>query len=623
MPRPAFWDFIRRRVPFRTLYQKLLLSHLLITLICLSVMGGFNYIATRSINNTHIVDLLQHTSNQLQSTLTTRFQQMERTSAMLQFTLYSMLNRNNSKFNQAQLATQTRNSLTSMQESFNFLNISAYLPSDFLASEEGITFHDITELDGRHRAPEVLNTPLHQLGWMAFVDYEYPFMRFSTRRHYSLLSCFSTVRTGASQQNFTYFIDLDEREIAETLSTGGETSQVSQYLIDASGTVICHPDAALLGTRLPGELVAVISGIPEGGTELYKGEQYYARTLLPSPWTLVVSVPNDYVWAQDSATILSILLAALVATSIALVTASLVSHQLTKKLRAMNAVIQSVAPSFAAPGESVAPIEQRMVVPQDTEPVDEMDKLSIVFNQMIDKLNLEMRRALMGMREQEELRYQLLQAKINPHFLYNILDSIKICNSLGRYADSSQMLEMLAQFYRLILRKSKDLISIEEELEIVRLYLEMESISHDYCFTWSIQAEEDIAMFMIPRFVLQPIVENCITHGIPGDTGKMHISIMLSYLEDNIYIEIADNGLGMSQEQLLMLNEVVRGGHPSGNRFYGLSNVYARLLPFTASDDPIRFESEAGRGTTVSIILQQTIAWEEGPDERAQTDDRG
>lgn len=611
MPRPAFWDFIRRRVSFRTLYQKLLLSHLLITLICLSVMGGFNYIATRSINNTHIVDLLQHTSNQLQSTLTTRFQQMERTSAMLQFTLYSMLNRNTTKFSQAQLATQTRNSLTSMQDSFNFLDISAYLPGDFLAAEEGITFHDIDEKEGRHRAPVVASTPLHQLGWAAFMDYTYPFMRFQTTRKFNMLSCFSTVRTGASQQNFTYFIDLDEREIAETLSTGGDASQVSQFLIDAKGTILSHHDAALLGTQLSDELLAVIQGIPEGGTAIYKGEQFFTRTLRPSPWILVVSVPNDYIWAQDSATILSILLAALAATLIALVTASLVSHQLTKKLRAMNAVIQSVAPSFAAPGESGTPIEQRMVVPADAEPADEMDELSIVFNQMIDKLNLEMRRALSGMREQEELRYELLQAKINPHFLYNILDSIKICNSLGRYAESSQMLEMLAQFYRLILRKSKDLISIEEELEIVRLYLEMESISHDYCFTWSIQAEEDIALFMIPRFVLQPIVENCITHGIPGDAGKMHISIMLSYLEDNIYIEIADNGLGMSREQLDMLNEVVRGGHPSGNRFYGLSNVYARLLPFTGPVEPIRFESRAGQGTTVSIILQQTIAWEE------------
>ena len=107
--------------------------------------------------------------------------------------------------------------------------------------------------------------------------------------------------------------------------------------------------------------------------------------------------------------------------------------------------------------------------------------------------------------------------------------------------DANLMLSRLAAFYRLILRKNnQDIITIGEELEIVRLYLEMEVISHENAFSYTLETDPDVELFLIPRFVLQPLVENCVTHGLPGDAKHMTISISLRYTESAIRIMIED-----------------------------------------------------------------------------------
>ena len=165
-----------------------------------------------------------------------------------------------------------------------------------------------------------------------------------------------------------------------------------------------------------------------------------------------------------------------------------------------------------------------------------------------------------------------------------MLDSIKICNTLGREDDANLMLSKLAAFYRLILRKNDlDIITIGEELDIVRLYLEMEVISHEHAFSFTLEADPDVELFSIPRFVLQPLVENCVTHGLPGDAKLMTIFISLRYQGDAIRIEIRDDGLGMDDVMMDRLMRVVRGEivlpqQGGSTAFYGLINVSARLM---------------------------------------------
>ena len=220
---------------------------------------------------------------------------------------------------------------------------------------------------------------------------------------------------------------------------------------------------------------------------------------------------------------------------------------------------------------------------------------------MARQLSYQVNLLLEASHRQESLKHQLLRAKLNPHFLYNMLDSIKVCNSLKRSDEANALLDRLAQFYRMSFRLDKPLITLKEECEIVRLYLEMEAISHPNAFDWSIDICET-ADCLIPQFVLQPIVENSIVHGLDSRHTPMHIALH-AYMDDDecITIIISDTGRGIRAEVLEALNCFLRQGAPDVNCYFGMSYAYYRLLPYKADCPPMIIESQNGGGTVITI----------------------
>jgi two-component system sensor histidine kinase YesM len=372
--------------------------------------------------------------------------------------------------------------------------------------------------------------------------------------------------------------------------------------------------------QLDDRLLSLLFSVNKEMPVSYKESEYLRYPLGSTDWSLIVSLPKAYLFSLSFTSINGTLLAVCIASAVSVLASVLISRQLMRKLMNMSSVIRSIEPNFKISTESFEAIDVRMPVPASGTPPDVLDELAIVFNTLLERLNHTMQNALTSSQTHEKLRYQLLRAKINPHFLYNILDSIKICNTLGRSGDANLMLSKLASFYRLILRKNDlDIITIGEELEIVDLYLNMEAISHEHTFSYAITCDTDIGLFTIPRFVLQPLVENCVTHGLPGDLKHMDINIFLHYTDDAILITIEDNGLGMSKEQMDKLMQVIRGeGIPKENgvsaAFYGLNNVCARLKPYVMHpDEPIHYESAPGKGTRVTMELKQILPDEQLP----------
>ena len=135
--------------------------------------------------------------------------------------------------------------------------------------------------------------------------------------------------------------------------------------------------------------------------------------------------------------------------------------------------------------------------PDDPSRYDEIDRLGITFEDMQHTIAGNLKSIVNLSVNEERLKYQLLQSQINPHFLYNILGSIRTCQSLGKLDIADQMIANLTAFYRLTLRKSKELIPIKDELEIARLYLEMEKLCHKDNLDWEIEAEDGIENFLI------------------------------------------------------------------------------------------------------------------------------
>ena len=243
--------------------------------------------------------------------------------------------------------------------------------------------------------------------------------------------------------------------------------------------------------------------------------------------------------------------------------------------------------------------------PDDPSKYDEIDRLGITFEDMQHTIAGNLKSIVNLSVNEERLKYQLLQSQINPHFLYNILGSIRTCQSLGKLDIADQMIANLTAFYRLTLRKSKELIPIKDELEIARLYLEMEKLCHKDNLDWEIEAEDGIENFLICKFTLQPFLENSILHGISSGTPAVFISIHVLYGDDTVVISIEDNGAGMDSETLAQLRHAIEHNVIDYEKHFGISNVSSRISNPLYGNGSVRIRSNPGNGTYVTIEFEQ------------------
>lgn len=606
-----------KRKKTRSYYARLVASHLSVLLVTICIMVGYNYRLSQNEHEQRVLDLVNYSAQQTVMSIESRFSQMQNVSSLTCSMIQQLLRKTQDMSPRPQDEANMIGDIRTMRDAFGFLDITAWMPEDFFSANEGLTFFNSKALNARSGLEQVRNAPSGQNNFMFVQDYAYPFVRFQRYETYNLFTCFMRVSTLTRRDAFCLFVDVNEREIAALLSEQG-SSEIEQCIVNSEGMILCHPQQARIGTYVDEPIMESIQGSGDSHTEqpAYLADGCVLHYPLEgTDWMLIVRVPKSYLEAISLTSIEGMMPAILIAVIASVLLSVMISHQLTRKLVAMKAVIRSIHPNYNEMSEELTVIDARMPVPPPGTPPDVLDELSIVFNALADKLNATMQGAITASVAHEKLRYQLLRAKINPHFLYNMLDSIKICNTLGRTKDANLMLNRLASFYRLILRKNDlDIITIGEELEIIRLYLEMEAISHEQAFSFSIEKEPDIELFAIPRFVLQPLVENCVVHGLPGDAKHMNIDISLRYEDDAILIEICDDGLGMDEATMARLMSVVRGEEGAmpragtGTAFWGLNNISARLKPYVLRpEEPIHYESRIGEGTRIKIRLLQIL----------------
>ena len=234
--------------------------------------------------------------------------------------------------------------------------------------------------------------------------------------------------------------------------------------------------------------------------------------------------------------------------------------------------------------------------------IGELKILSAHFNIMAEKLQKQMDEIRNNEREQRKMEKKLLQSQINPHFLYNTLDSIIWMIQGGEYKGAEQMVSLLAKFFRISLSQGQDIIPLKKELEHATSYLSIQNIRFKDKFDFSVQADENLLQYLCPKLSIQPLLENAIYHGMEGiyDDGEIQISI---YEKNSlIHIDVIDNGLGMPPETIeyIMHNKVVSSKRGSG---IGVRNVDERIKLIFGNAYGVVITSELDEGTTASIII--------------------
>ncbi|MCF6408434.1 sensor histidine kinase [Pseudalkalibacillus salsuginis] len=231
---------------------------------------------------------------------------------------------------------------------------------------------------------------------------------------------------------------------------------------------------------------------------------------------------------------------------------------------------------------------------------DEVGQLHVNFRLMLDKINELIKENYTKQLIIKETEYKALQAQINPHFLYNTLDSINWLAKINQQEKISVMAEALGNMMRNIISKKAAMITIKEELEIVKNYITIQKYRYDQRLNFTLKSISELEDSKIPKLSIQPIVENAIQHGLEEMITECRIIVDITTDEDDLLIVVEDNGPGIEENKL---EGIYRGEIRSKSSGIGLNNINERIKMMFGEKYGIKIESKVGKGTKVKIRL--------------------
>ena len=314
---------------------------------------------------------------------------------------------------------------------------------------------------------------------------------------------------------------------------------------------------------------------------------YTERVFNDSDWQLVTMVSSENVLAQVKRTQLQILLMTMGISVLCFTFAWMMARSMTLRIKALETKMKAA--------QANPPITD-----QHAPPTDEIGYLSRTYDYLMDRIGSLMEEKYRDGIQVKALELKTLQEQINPHFLYNTLDTIHWLAQEGNPHKVGQAVTALAEFYRLSLSGGDDEVSVRDELRRISTYVDIQNIRFSDAIHLIVDIDGELGDCLILKLLLQPFVENAILHGImrkPSKEGYILIDAII--VDAHLHITIEDNGIGMTAHsmQAVMSEDM---GDKSG---YGLKNVQQRIALHYGSDAGVHFSSPPGGGTRALIIL--------------------
>ena len=347
---------------------------------------------------------------------------------------------------------------------------------------------------------------------------------------------------------------------------------------DRPMTVQTHGDLDLPQSFWTEEVRGAVS---TDGRKLFVVQQ----TLEQTGWSIRFICPYDELHIDMSRLVLMILLVMACSLSVLAFTSVMISNSLTRRIDTLNHAMAQVERGTLTEKPVVQPWER-----------DEIAEITTYFGNMMDSLNNYIEINYKNQIDLRDAELRMLQAQINPHFLYNMLSMINWMALDHGEVEISEVLIDLSQFYRMML-KSDSSVSVQDEIENITGYLELQMKMHENSFDVVMDIDEEILNDRMIGMVLQPIVENAIAHGIDAlRDRKGKLTITGRREEDDVVFTIQDNGPGMTEEQFADHLD-----HPSGG--YGLKNVNDRLRIAFGAGYGLTMPVSEGEGTIIMVRI--------------------
>ena len=325
-----------------------------------------------------------------------------------------------------------------------------------------------------------------------------------------------------------------------------------------------------------------------------KEGSYHLNTLVYEPFAITLNVMSgESLYSQDMMRIISVFLVTLaLALSIGVTVSRLVSTKITKPLRHLSQHISSLSDK-----------KNLWVDSSIEEGEDEVADIGKAFNMLVQHMNLLMEQQKKMYEQKQRLEMNALQAQINPHFLYNTLDSIRwmaVFQDAENIADTVMSLEELL---RNMAKGVEDKISLREELSLVEDYVRLQQVRYMEIFDYVCDVPEKYLDYQIVKMSMQPIIENAILHGIVPSGTYGEVKIFVRETKTDLYVSVEDNGIGIDKEEFQKL--VRTGGDKNKNALSGIGimNVDERLRMTYGEDYGLIYEGEKGKFARVTIHI--------------------
>lgn len=235
--------------------------------------------------------------------------------------------------------------------------------------------------------------------------------------------------------------------------------------------------------------------------------------------------------------------------------------------------------------------------------IREIDELNVRFNKMMNRINDYVQYEYMETINRKDIEFKLLQSQISPHFLFNSLESIRMMAALNDDEEAATMIYNLANLYRYSIRITDSLVPLSNEIDHIYHYIQLQKMRFGEKFDYSQDVNESALDAVVPQLILQPLIENTITHGFRGIDYKGLINLRITRTENQLSINIIDNGVGINPVKLYEIKRQL--GTTRSNGHIGLLATFERIK-YHFTDSEVLIESSEGHGTTITINITYT-----------------
>jgi len=393
-------------------------------------------------------------------------------------------------------------------------------------------------------------------------------------------------RQGGEYREGILLIDMNFSVIEDLLASVNLADHGYVFIVDETDNLVYHTQQQLIYAGIKNEN---LEGVSEAYNEsfLQKDEARYLTTKVLNNvnWKLVgIYFVSDIADSQESITnYIEIVIIAGV--FIFVFFSFFMSSRITQPIKELEASIEAVQ-------------EGNFDIQLDIDGEYEVVQLTKSYNVMIRKIRNLMDQILIEQEAKRKSELSSLQAQINPHFLYNTLDSIVWMAEHEKHEDVILMTSSLASLFRISISKGQMIIPVKKEIDHAKHYLTIQKMRYKDKFTFKFEIDETIYDYEVLKLILQPIIENSIYHGIRHMVDEGEITIRGYLKEDHLYFEVEDDGLGMSEE--VIQNVLYEEANEQG---VGLNNVHERIRLMYGKQYGLEIESEIEEGTKIIFKL--------------------